>query len=130
MDHRTLTGVAAGGFAGSVCRYGLSQASMTWGGVSMNILLINLLGAFVLAAFLEMSQERLRISARVRTAVSTGFLGAFTTFSGLCSEAFSLNQTAGTGAAGIYLGLSLVGGVCAAVGGIAAARRLMVRTGE
>ena len=130
MNYKTWVGVAIGGFAGAIGRYGLSQVSMVWGRVSLNILVINLLGAFLLAGFLEISLERLQLSAQVRTGISTGFLGAFTTFSGLCSEAFGLNLAEGAGIAGIYLLLSLAGGMCAAFAGVVVGRMLSVRSGE
>lgn len=130
MDYKIWTGIAAGGFAGALSRYGLSQIIVTWGGFPLNILMINLVGAFLLAGFLEVSLERLRVSTPVRTGISTGFLGAFTTFSGLCAEAFSLNGTHGAGMTGIYLILSLMCGIFAAGIGIAAARILMARSGS
>lgn len=128
MAYKTWLGVAVGGFAGTLSRYGLSQVPMTWSGFTLNILAINLLGAFLLASFLEISLDRLRLSTPLRTGISTGFLGAFTTFSGLCSEAFSLNMYEGTGAAGFYLVLSLTGGICAAFLGVTCAR-IMIRSG-
>lgn len=130
MKYKTWVAVAIGGFMGAISRYWLSLASMAWGRISMNILVINLLGAFLLAIFLEISMERLRLSPHARTGISTGFLGAFTTFSGLCSEAFILNASEGTMSAGVYLSLSLAGGLCAVFAGIMAARVLLVRPGE
>ncbi len=130
MEYKTLTAIAAGGFAGALSRYGLSQVGMNWGGFPLNTLVINILGAFLLAGFLEISLDRLRVSGPVRTGVSTGFLGAFTTFSGLCAEAFSLNTALGTGAAGAYVAISLAGGLIATVLGIAGARFLMGSSGE
>lgn len=129
MAYKTWLGVAVGGFAGALSRYGLSQVPMTWSGFTMNILAINLLGAFLLSSFLEISLDRLRLSTPIRTGISTGFLGAFTTFSGLCSEAFSLNMHEGTGAAAFYLVLSLAGGICAAFLGVTGAR-ILIQSGK
>lgn len=129
MKFRVMAAVAVGGFAGALSRYMLSQESLYWGNAPLNILLINIMGAFLLAFFLELSLGRLHISAAIRTGISTGFLGAFTTFSGLCSEAFILGETTGFAVAGLYTGGSLVGGLLAALGGVAAARRLIGRRG-
>ncbi len=130
MSYNPWIGVAVGGFFGALCRYELSRASLFWGNVPLNIMIINLAGAFLLAVFLEICLERLQLSASLRTGISTGFLGAFTTFSGLCSEAFTLNGSAGTGIAGLYLIISLVGGICAVFAGVSSARLLLIRTGE
>lgn len=130
IAYKTWTAIAAGGFAGALSRYGLSQVGMPWGGFPLNTLVINVLGAFLLAGFLEISLERLRVSGPVRTGVSTGFLGAFTTFSGLCAEAFSLNTALGTSAAGAYVAISLAGGLVAAILGMAGARFLIALSGE
>jgi len=123
-EYKIWCGIAFGGFAGAISRYGLSGFSITWGGFPLNILMINLLGAFLLAGFLEISLERLQLPAQVRTGVSTGFLGAFTTFSGLCAETFGINASQGAEMSAGYVMLSLAGGICAAWIGIAAGRAL------
>lgn len=130
MKDKTWIGVALGGFAGAVTRYGFSQSMVMWGTVPLNIVMINLLGAFLLAFFLELSLERLKVSPLIRAGISTGFLGAFTTFSGLCSEAFGLAGGYGAGMAGFYLFSSAVGGMIAAFSGVLAARMLMRYAGE
>lgn len=130
MRHTAWIGVALGGFAGALARYELSQLAVTWHSIPVNILIINLLGAFLLGLFLEVSLERLRLPVPLRAGISTGFLGAFTTFSGLCAEAFELAGRTGAGMAGLYLAFSVGGGIAAAFTGIAAARRMMDRTGE
>lgn len=125
MKDTTWIGVALGGFAGALARFGLSQYTVARGLFPMNILMINLLGAFLLALFLEISLERLRLSAFLRTGISTGFLGSFTTFSGLCAEAFAIADGGAVGMAGLYMAISIAGGILAAFAGIAAARKIM-----
>lgn len=124
-EFKICSAVALGGFAGAICRYALSGLGLAWNGFPMGILIINLLGAFLLAGFMELSLERLRLSPTLRFGVSTGFLGAFTTFSGLCAEAFSL-ATRNAGLAVLYTTLSLMGGVLAAGVGILLVRRVIV----
>jgi fluoride ion exporter CrcB/FEX len=51
-----------------------------------NTLVVNLVGCFLLAAILTLALEVLEISSDLRLGVSTGFIGAFTTFSTLCKE--------------------------------------------
>ncbi len=130
MKDNTWIGVALGGFAGALARFEFSKSAFLWGGVPLNILMINLLGAFLLGLFLELSLERLKVSAFMRAAISTGFLGAFTTFSGLCSEAFGLAGGYGVGMTGLYLFSSAAGGMMAAFSGILTARMLMRWAGE
>lgn len=122
---KTWAAVAAGGFLGACARYGIKQIGIQAGGVPVEILLINLAGAFCLAFFLEVTLDRLEVSRAVRLGVSTGFLGAFTTFSTLCQEAEGLYRW--SGAAGtLYLTVSVLGGLLAAWLGLILARRLVL----
>ncbi len=129
MRDNPWMGVAVGGFAGALCRYWLSGLSVVWNGMPLNILTINIIGAFLLGFFLELSMERLALPVLLKTGISTGFLGAFTTFSGLCAEAFELGSE-NAGRAGLYLFVSIAGGILAAVSGVAAARKLVFLSGE
>lgn len=130
MDYRTAFGVFAGGFLGAAARY-LLTAGITIGSVfPMTLTLVNLTGAFVLSLFMAFSLERLRLPGAVRTAVSTGFIGAFTTFSGLCAEGTALTASSGWMTGAGYYGLSLFGGLGASLLGLAAARAAAGLTGR
>lgn len=118
--------VAAGGAAGTLCRWGVSHL-LPAGDLPWPTLAVNLAGAFTLGFLLEAVSRGGPESSwtrPLRLLLGTGFLGGFTTFSAL---ALDLARLAGAGswAAGwTYAGLSLVGGVLAAwLGVLAGARR-------
>ncbi|BBB92114.1 MAG TPA: fluoride efflux transporter CrcB [Methylomusa anaerophila] len=87
--------VATGGCLGALSRYGMGQwfapfvrdTGFPWG-----TLVINLLGCFVLALFLTVTVELLVVNPYLRLGFSTGFLGAFTTFSTFTMESILLWQ--------------------------------------
>ncbi|GAB6876707.1 fluoride efflux transporter CrcB [Thermaerobacter litoralis] len=108
-------GVAVGGAAGAVARYGLSQwvAARAPGGFPWGTLAINLTGAFLLA-FLHPLLLNTVTSPALRLALTSGFVGAYTTFSTMTWEALTLLQEGRPGAAAAYLGASLVLGMGAA----------------
>lgn len=102
--------VAVGGFLGAIARYSVGQwfadlvrvTGFPWG-----TLIINLLGCFVLSLFLTVALDLLVISPFIRLGVSTGFIGAFTTFSTFSLETVQLLQNHQFGYAGLYLFCSI-----------------------
>ncbi|MEC1177381.1 fluoride efflux transporter CrcB [Metasolibacillus meyeri] len=80
-------------------------------------LLINLVGALLLGWLTSFLPRFPRISSTISTAITTGFLGAFTTFSAFSVENLTLLMNGQVFAALSYILVSLVGGfVCALVG--------------
>jgi CrcB protein len=80
--------VAVGGALGSVLRHLVNLASLPlfgpafpWGTAAVNVV-----GSFVMGAFIELLARRFGASSELRLFVATGVLGGFTTFS-----AFSLD---------------------------------------
>lgn len=113
--------VVVGGAFGTLARYGLSVVLPTPGGWPLPTLAVNLAGALALGMLLE-SLERARVAGGVNTTVrlvaGTGFLGAFTTYSALALDVTALLGSGWFEAAGVYVGLSLAGGLTAAWAGI------------
>jgi fluoride exporter len=117
--------VAAGGFVGTAARYGLTllepARSGTW---PWPTFIANLAGAFVLGALLQglaRSGPDAGWRQRIRLLLGTGFCGALTTYSTLATEADLLVRSHDRWLALGYLGTTLVGGLVATVGGVAAA---------
>ena len=112
--------VGLAGAGGAVTRYAIGLAigaeRFPWA-----TLLINITGSFALAFVLTFAIER-RLSPELTTAVSVGFLGAYTTFSTFSWETFTLAHTGRTATAILYIGASLVGGIGTAWGGYELAR--------
>lgn len=132
LQPRFVLLVVAGGCLGALARYGLSLALPTPAGWPLPTLLINLLGAFALGALLEGLSRRGPDTGRlrlVRLLAGTGFMGAFTTFSTLAVDAVHLLETGAFASALVYLTVSLLGGIGAALAGIwIAARHHRART--
>lgn len=113
--------VVVGGSLGTLARYGVDLTMPSPGGWPLPTLTVNIIGAFALGLLLEALVRRGTDSGRrrsVRLAAGTGFLGAFTTYSALTVESLQLFLSGETGTAGLYLAVSLVGGVLASWAGI------------
>jgi fluoride exporter len=118
LHPEALVAVATGGALGTLARYEVGRALTTRpGGWPLAILTVNLTGAFLLGAVLVVVR-----SPRLRPLLATGFLGAYTTMSTLAVDTDLLVRDGRALTAFAYLAVSLVGGVLAARGGIAAGR--------
>lgn len=118
----TVVLVGIGGALGAMARYGI--------GLSIGVrdfpwatLAINLVGTFVLAAVLGAGGEsRLGISAT--NFIAVGVLGGFTTFSAFGYETLTMLRDDRVIAAVGYVGVSVAGGLLAAVVGYSLGRLL------
>lgn len=98
--------VALGGSVGAALRFGVYQLAdasrFPWPTLTANLVGCALIGAMA-PSLLERPAAWLF--------VATGVLGGFTTFSSFSLDALTLLQTGRTGAALVYLGLSVGGGL-------------------
>lgn len=102
--------VALGGFFGAGARDLLGKAVGS-GYLPYGTLLINLAGSFLLLFLMTLLLERMFFGGAVlRLGLTSGFLGAFTTFSTLTKELLEL-LTRDTAAFVLYAVVSLAGGV-------------------
>ncbi|MBE3556039.1 MAG: fluoride efflux transporter CrcB [Firmicutes bacterium] len=87
-----ILGVAIGGALGSLARWMLSnEMARRWPTLfPIPTLVINLLGAFLIGVFVELSVMGLAFRGAGRVWAVTGFLGGFTTFSTFVSEVVRL----------------------------------------
>lgn len=110
---RRLLAVLVGGFLGTLIRYGLSMLIRAWLGTNWpyDILLINLTGACMLALLATLAECTMLIGPTRRLLLTTGFLGAYTTFSSLALGDVLLLDKGAWLLALVYLILSLVGGL-------------------
>jgi len=87
--------VGMGGFAGSVCRYMVSELSQK---LFQNpffpygTLTVNVLGCFLIGLLGGLSEARQLFSPEIRALILIGFLGGFTTFSTFGYEIFTLSR--------------------------------------
>lgn len=114
--------VGAGGFAGTLARYGLSVAMPDTGDWPVATLTVNVVGAFALGLLLEALARASdsRPSRTARLVLGTGFLGSFTTYSSLAVETERLVAGGSGGLALAYAAVSLVCGMLACVLGVVA----------
>jgi CrcB protein len=112
--------IALGGALGAVARYGLGGWVQSFVDTTfpMGTLVVNILGSFVLGLFLPLF-ESLAWSPEVRTLVTIGFLGAFTTYSTFSYETVVLLEGGEWGRGGLYMGGSLLLGLGGIVVGMA-----------
>lgn len=82
--------VGIGGMLGAIGRYNISIVIQTDSIFPIATLLVNLLGCFLLAYLLHSPAIRNRLSSEALTGLTTGLLGAFTTFSTFASETVEL----------------------------------------
>lgn len=119
LPHRRMTVllVGAGGVAGVLARYGLT----VWQQSVWTVVAINILGSFALGVMTHLGAQ---LSHEVRTGIGVGFLGGFTTFSTLTVQTVLEADGGDTAKAALYLGISVAGGMVAAVLGYLAGRAL------
>ncbi|GHG08447.1 putative fluoride ion transporter CrcB [Deinococcus piscis] len=118
--------IALGGAAGAVLRHaaGLLLAPLTLrAGWPLSVVLINVLGAFLMGLLLTLVGRGLLPDA-ARLALGTGLLGGFTTFSTFSVDLDQLLTRGAYGEAALYVGLSVGGGLMAAVLGRVLAQQL------
>lgn len=117
--------VAVGGFFGAIARFGMARffadlvqsTGFPWG-----TLVTNLLGCFVLSLFLTVTLNLLVLNPFLRLGISTGFLGAFTTFSTFSLETIQLFRTYHLWYTGLYVFSSIFLCIAMSALGLIAAR--------
>ncbi len=125
--YRRILAVLGGGFVGTLLRYGLSTLLQNWAGKGWpyDILLINLTGACLLAVVTTLADAAFLIGPTRRLFLTTGLLGAYTTFSSLAlGDVLLFAKGAWLPALG-YLILSLLGGMSAVLVGDWLGQRLV-----
>lgn len=118
-----LAAIVAGGFLGTVARYGVVRGLPTpVGGFPAATFLVNCTGSFVLGLFLSALLDRGRPAPHLRSFAATGVLGGWTTYSSMVVDATTLGHEGDVVQAAGYLALTLVVGLTAAALGIALGR--------
>jgi fluoride exporter len=117
--------VGLGGIAGAVLRYFLGNIYIYGytGVFPVNTLIINITGSFLFAFIMTIAFEIHEFNKDVRTVLTVGFFGAYTTFSTLCKESASLITGRYYYPAILYILLSSVLGLASVYYGIALAKR-------
>jgi CrcB protein len=116
--------VAVGGAIGATARYLVS----TWAAARFEssfpygTLIVNLVGCFIIGAFMTIATERFIIHPHWRLLIAVGFLGGLTTFSSFSFETLRLLGEDNIMQAFANVGLNVLAGLTATWLGMAAAR--------
>ncbi len=95
-----IAGVALAGALGAVARYAVDRSLDTRGGVfPLGIFVVNISGAFLVGFLATWMEPRFEAATWIRTAVLTGLLGAYTTFSTLSLDTYRLLDAGHLGSA-------------------------------
>ncbi len=121
--------VGIGGILGAVTRYALSLLLNDKGMLPWGTFAVNIAGCFIIALFLNLVLHKLSSQSYFVLAVSTGFIGSFTTFSTLSVEGLVLFQTSAFLAL-FYLGLTILGGLIFTWLGYTTGQFILTKTGS
>lgn len=114
---RILVAIMIAGAFGAAARYGLDGvvSDRTGGAFPWGTFVINISGSLLLGFLYTVLVDRFSVDPVVRTAVTVGFIGSFTTFSTLTLETVQLLQdrsyllAVADGAGSMIVGLLAVG---------------------
>jgi fluoride exporter len=118
--------VALAGALGALARYGLDGliARRAPGAFPWGTFAINVSGSLLLGLLFTVFTERLSVDAWIRSGVTIGFLGAYTTFSTLSLETYRLLEDRAVGLAAANALGSLAAGLLAVYAGTVVGRAL------
>jgi CrcB protein len=123
---RTIVAIAIAGALGALARYGVDGfvsrrllAAFPWG-----TFVVNITGAFVLGLLMTLMTEQLTTAPWLRSALTIGLLGAYTTFSTLSYETYRLLEDGAVGLAAANMFGSMAAGLFAVYLGVVAGRAL------
>lgn len=113
MQVQVLASIALGGALGALGRHFMISQMAHWFGPALSgfpigTLSVNVLGSFVMGLLVEVMALTWSPPAELRTLLTVGFLGAFTTFSTFSMEAVLLYERGALVQAAGYVGLSVV----------------------
>lgn len=106
-----IVAVGVGGFFGAMFRYMIGEWFHPANGFPLDTLIINLLGCLFIGWFFNVETRQLKIHPRIKLAIGTGLVGAFTTFSAFSVETLYLIKSNNLLFALLYVLLSVFGGI-------------------
>ena len=124
LDAATAVAVAAAGAAGTLARWALAMAVPRTARLPWATLAVNVVGAFAIGAVVAALGSRGLADHRLRTVVTTGFLGVFTTYSAFALETVQLAESGHAASAAAYVALTLVAGLAACWAGLVVGRMI------
>lgn len=121
--------LSCGSIVGAIARYLIEKIQIPGyhETLPLNTLFINITASFLIAFILTIGLEIRKFDPDVRLGLTTGLMGAYTTFSTMCKEASTLLFQGEYTSAVSYLIVSAALGLGAVYLGVTAARALGVR---
>ena len=112
---KKLLWIGLAGATGAIMRVAIGKAIPSDSGFPISTLTVNVIGTFLLCFILAGAFRSLSTHKEFQAAVTTGFLGSFTTFSALSMETVLLLEKDQFLLAGLYIIISVFGGIFAGV---------------
>lgn len=111
--------IGVGGFAGSISRYGVDRwfGEHARGAFPLSTFVVNVSGCFLVGLTTALFDERVHVDPTLRSAITIGFLGAYTTFSTFALQAMRLGEARAVAVAFAYVAASVLVGLIAVVVG-------------
>ena len=120
MQLGVLLAVAVGGGLGSLLRYFVAGAvqSASWPGFPWGIFVVNITGGLAMGIVVEMAALRISLTPEVRSFLTIGVLGGYTTFSTYSLDSVLLIQRGAYVSAAAYIIGSVVLSILALFAGL------------
>jgi CrcB protein len=126
MQISILIAVALGGALGSLLRYFVASAIQTpaSAGFPWGIFVVNISGGFLMGVIVELGALKLNLAPEIRTFLTVGILGGYTTFSTFSLDSVLLLQRGAYASAAAYIVGSTVLSIAALFAGLYLVRAL------
>jgi CrcB protein len=112
--------LSVGGILGTFLRYKITDSQMILGTLSVSILIVNIIGAFILGLFVVLAQQW-NLEAKYALFVAIGFCGSLTTMSAFALQTTNLMDNSQFGLAAI----NIIANVVLSIGALMGGRALM-----
>jgi CrcB protein len=121
---RTVIGVGLAGALGALSRYGLEGlvSGRFPGSFPLGTFVVNITGSFVLGLLFVILTERTAVDPAIRTSLTIGFVGAYTTFSTFSFETVRLLEDGAFATAALNVMATIALGLVAVWAGMAVGR--------
>ena len=118
--------ICLAGAVGTALRYliGVGAARVLGTSFPFGTLIVNVVGCFLISSVMHVSLATELVTPTLRLALTTGFLGGFTTYSSFNYETTRLFEERAWGAGLLNVSLTVLGCFAAGLLGLAAAKRL------